>query len=286
MAKTMDVVLTATLSSLSLAGMAVSAWSLSPLFTPMQLSEMRIPPSAVLYLIAFALVVEGVRFILAYHGKSLWRTSPLQCITVALPIWLLCTMFCVLIPFLALLLIPVPALPQSAVANLSLSWLCLQLAIGLMPGVLQPMAPRAEVAALAAVSKSRARQPKALPKTRNAAARKARPKQVAGKAAVASADDLFQMLAKFAHLPEGSKLSKRGHVAADGELVLSQEELASLIHRSKSTVRRWLQELEQRNRITKLASGKQPTRLRIQQHSPIQPLFEATPTVEERAAIA
>lgn len=278
MAKAVDVALVVILLALSQVGMAAAAWSLGTLFTSTPLSELRTPPAPVVYLIVLAVIIEAIRFFIAYHGKPLWRTSRFEGFTIALPIWLLCTMYFVLIPFLALLLVPVPALPHTFVSNVSLSWLCIQLAAAIVPSVLQPAPVQSEMVALAAMEAG-PEDAETLTTIRPTASRKARPKQAPAPAAASSADELFQVLAKFARMPEGSKLGKRGRVGADGEIVLSQKELADLIHRSNSTVRRWLLELEHGKRITKLASGKQPTRLliqhQIQPSNSIHPLLAA-----------
>ena len=83
----------------------------------------------------------------------------------------------------------------------------------------------------------------------------------------ASADDFLRFLARLSELPAGSTLPRRGRIGSNQEIFISQAGLAALVGRSKPTVRRWLQELERGERLTKRAGGKD-TCILLLQHVP------------------
>jgi hypothetical protein len=197
-------------------------------------------PGPGLCLVMMAIAVESLRLALSINGERVWRGSRFQGVTFALPLWLACTVYAIVVPLLAVIVaVPPSAGVTRALAALIVAWVIVQLVAGLLPGIRWPAASKEEA-------------PRALHPASNAQPPPARAPAVCA----STPDDLFTVIAGLAELPEGSSLPGRGRITADGEIVMSQSGLSGLIGRPKPTVRRWLHELERSGRITCSANGK------------------------------
>jgi hypothetical protein len=186
-----------------------------------------------------AIAVESLRLALSLNGERVWRGSHFQGVTFALPLWLACTAYAIVVPLLALIVaVPPSAGVTRALAALIAAWIIVQLVAGLLPGIRWPAASKEEA-----------------PHALHSASDGQPPRARAPAVSASTPDDLFAVIAGLAELPEGSRLPGRGRIA-DGEIVMSQSSLSGLIGRPKPTVRRWLQELERSGRITCSAHGK------------------------------
>jgi hypothetical protein len=250
MTKTVGVVLTIAFLAASLAGNLACGWILADVAAPERAGSFAAFSSTRMYLLALAVLAEGLRLILSLHGERIWRHSAFQGMAFAVPLWLVCTAYCTLVPLLTLAAVYVTS--SAVLTGLGFGWLFVQIAAGLLPGIAWPATRHAnEDVAMDAT-------PAPVP----ASAKHAFPDGLVPQP-VSSAGDLFQALKHLADMPEGSKLAEHGRVDADREIVMSQGALAALIGRSKPTVRRWLQDLESQKLILRSAAGK-ATRIRLQ----------------------
>lgn len=249
MTKIVGVVLTIVFLAASLLGTLASAWILADVAAPERAGSFAVLSSTRLYLLALAVLAEGLRLILSLRGERIWHRSAFQGMAFAVPLWLVCTAYCTLVPLLTLAAVHV--ISSAVLTVLGLGWLFVQIAAGLLPGITWPATRHATDdaatdATLAPVpaSASHAFSAGLVPQP------------------VASAGDLLQTLQHLADMPEGSKLAEHGRIGANREIVMSQGALAALIGRSKPTVRRWLQDLESQQLILRSAAGK-ATRIRL-----------------------
>lgn len=253
MTKTVGIVLTIAFLAASLFGTLASGWILADVAAPARDGIAAAFSSTRMYLLALAVIAEGLRLILSLQGERIWRRSAFQGMAFAVPLWLVCTAYCTLVPLLTLAAVYVTS--SAVLAVLGLGWLFVQIAAGLLPGIAWPPAAHhaaddiAMGGALAAVSAP-------------ASGKHVFPAGLVQQP-VASSGDLFQALTHLADMPEGSKLAKHGHIDANREIVMSQGALAALVGRSKPTVRRWLRDLESQQLILRSAAGK-ATRIRVQ----------------------
>jgi hypothetical protein len=248
--KTVGIALTMAFLAASLAGTLASAWILADVAAPERTGSIAALSSTRIYLLGLAVLAEGLRLILSLQGERIWRGSSFQGAAFALPLWLVCTAYCTLVPLLTLAAVHVVG--SAVLTILGLGWLFVQIVAGLLPGITWPAMPRpandvAMDAGLVAIPASS--------KHMFPAGLVPQP--------VSSAGDLFQTLTHLASMPEGSKLARHGRIEANREIVMSQGALAALVGRSKPTVRRWLQDLESQQLILRSAAGK-ATRIRVQ----------------------
>lgn len=253
MTKAVGTVLTVVFAMVSLLGTAASGWLLGEALSPARGGTLVGPLSLGMVLALLALVIEGVRFAISLHGERIWRGSRFQGLAFAGPLWLACTGYCILMPLLALALVPLLPAASHMLTVIAPAWAAVQIAAGLLPGI-QWSAAEPLVA-----GRDRA-HPAPSPEIRAA------PAHLAAES-TASADDFLRFLVRLSELPAGSTLPRRGRIGANQEILISQAGLAALVSRSKPTVRRWLQELERGERIAKRAQGKD-TCIVLQQHVP------------------
>jgi hypothetical protein len=234
----------------SLVGTAGTGWLLGHVVIPTRTDSLAEFGSPTAYLIALAMLAEALRLTLSLQGERIWERSRFQAATFAAPLWLACMAYCTLVPLLTLAIVYVTT--ASVLTIIAVAWTFIQLAAGLLPGIgwrsvlqdgLQPAA-QAEASPMEAEAAAPELPAHLVPKF------------------VASAEDFLQLLSRLARLPEGSRLPQKGRIGANCEIVMSQGALANLVGRSKPTVRRWLQELEQSRHITKNATGKE-THIRL-----------------------
>lgn len=236
----------------SLAGTVGSGWFLGDVIAPTRADPLVAFPSPVVYMTGLAVLAEILRLILALQGERIWRGSPFQGAVFAGPLWLTSTAYCTLVPLMTIAVVYVGS--SALLTIIAVTWLFIQIAAGLLPGISWPAVRQADSDQIAAhpaqplpPTEDRVRPPNRQPKL------------------VASAEDLLQLLSHLAELPEGSRPTAHSRIGPDREIIISQSSLAALTGRSKPTVRRWLQDLEQRQRIVKSSNGKE-TRLRLQHH--------------------
>lgn len=251
MTKILCVALTVVFVAASLSVTAVSGWLLGEALAPVRFDTFATLFSAGAVMIMLAVIAEGLRLTLALQGERIWRKSQFQGAAFAGPLWLACTAYCTLMPLLALAVVPLLPIGSPILTIGAPVWVFVQIAAGLLPGIAWPVAipsgPADAAPSHAALPRSSPEMPEV-------------PAHLVPKVA-ASADDFFQFLARLSELPAGSTLPRRGRIGANREIVMSQAALAALVGRSKPTVRRWLQELERGERITKSATG-----ILLQQH--------------------
>ena len=225
----------------SLAGTAGGGWILGEALSPERGGPLVGPFSLGALLAMLAIVIEGMRLVLALHGERIWQRSQFQSVAFAGPLWVACTAYCTLMPLLALAFVPLLPAAAHTLTVIAPAWAAVQIAAGLLPGIDWTGAKPAIAADT--------RHPAPSPATFAVAAR-----LVAQ--STASADDFLRFLSHLSELPAGSTLPQRGRIGTNREILISQAGLATLVGRSKPTVRRWLQELERGERITKHAKGK------------------------------
>jgi hypothetical protein len=252
MTKTAGIAFTIALLVASLMGTLASGWILADVAAPARGGVAAAFSSTRMYLLALAVVAEGLRLTLSLQGERIWRSSQFQVAAFAIPLWLVCTAYCTLVPLLTLAAVHVTS--SAVLTVLGVGWLFVQIAAGLLPGIAWPPARHtadgvAIDGAFAAVSAT-------------ASGKHVFPAGLVQQP-VSSSGDLFQALTHLADMPEGSKLDKHGRIDANREIVMSQGALAALVGRSKPTVRRWLQDLESQHLILRSAAGK-ATRICIQ----------------------
>lgn len=252
MTKIVGIVLTIAFLAASLVGTLASGWILADVAAPGRTGSIAAFSSTRTCLLALALLAEGLRLILSLQGERIWRLSAFQGMAFAVPLWLVCTGYCTLVPILTLAAVHITS--TAVLTVLGLGWLFVQTAAGLLPGITWPATPRPADG----VSMDAALAPVSSP----APGKHAFPAGLVPQP-VSSAGDLFQTLTHLADMPEGSKLAEHGRIDANREIVMSQGALAALVGRSKPTVRRWLQDLESRQLILRSAAGK-ATRIRVQ----------------------
>jgi hypothetical protein len=102
MAKTIGVVLTIAFLTASLIGTLASAWILADVAAPEHNGSITTISSTRIYLLALAVLAEGLRLVLSLHGERIWRRSSFQGAAFAFPLWLVCTAYCTLVPTLTL----------------------------------------------------------------------------------------------------------------------------------------------------------------------------------------
>ena len=252
MTTAVGVVLTVVFAMVSLLGTAASGWFLGEALSPARGGTLVGPLSLGMLLALLAVVIEGMRLAISVHAERIWQGSRFQGIAFAGPLWLACTGYCTLMPLLALAFVPLLPAGSHMLTVLAPAWVAVQIAAGLLPGIRWSGAePRlAGDRALPAPEPEMRAPPAPL---------------VTG--SPASADDFLRFLVRLSELPAGSTLPRRGRIGINQEILISQTGLAALVGRSKPTVRRWLQELERGERITKRATGKD-TCILLQQHVP------------------
>ncbi|MBX9589100.1 MAG: hypothetical protein K2X43_07340 [Hyphomonadaceae bacterium] len=232
------VVATVVFAVASLLGTAASGWILGEALAPVRAGALVGSLSLGLLLAALAVVIEGVRLALVLQGERIWRRSPFQGLAFAGPLWLACTGYCILMPLLALALVPLLPAGSHMLTVIAPAWAAVQIAAGLLPGIAWS-----------------GPQPATATETAHAALPPEPPAQLAARS-TASADDFLRFLSRLSELPAGSKLPRRGRIGTNREILISQAGLAALVGRSKPTVRRWLEELERGERLTKRLAGK------------------------------
>lgn len=252
MTKAVGTVLTVAFAMVSLLGTAASGWVLGEALSPERGGPLVGPLSVGVVLALLAVVVEGMRLALSLLGEHIWRGSQFQGIAFAGPLWLACTAYCTLMPLLALAFIPLLPAGSHMLTVAAPAWAAVQIAAGLLPGITWS-GPEASVT------------PEKVHPALSPHVRRAPAPLVAQSAA--SADDFLRFLARLSELPAGSTLPRRGRIGSNQEIFISQAGLAALVGRSKPTVRRWLQELERGERLTKRAGGKD-TCIQLLQHMP------------------
>jgi len=252
MTKTVSHVVTAVFAMVSLLGTAASGWVLGEAISPERGGPLLGSLTAGMVLALLAVVIEGMRFALSLHGERIWRGSQFQGIAFAGPLWLACTGYCTLMPLLALAFIPLLPASSHMLTVAAPAWAAVQIAAGLLPGITWS-APEASVA------------PEKVHPAPSLQVHRVPAPFVAQSAA--SADDFLRFLSRLSELPAGSTLPRRGRIGSNHEIFISQAGLAALVGRSKPTVRRWLQELERGERLTKRAGGKD-TCILLLQHVP------------------
>lgn len=252
MTRAIGTVLAVVFALVSLAGTAGSGWLLGEALSPGRGGPLVGPLSLGVLLAMLAIGIEGVRLVLALHGERIWRHSRFQSVAFAGPLWISCTAYCMLMPLLALAFVPLLPAGSQMPTVVAPAWVAVQIAAGLLPGIDWPNAEPSIAAD--------ARHPAPSPATFAVPAR-----LVAQ--STASADDFLRFLLRLSELPAGSTLPQRGRIGTNREILISQAGLATLVGRSKPTVRRWLQELERGERITKHAKGKD-TCILLHRHVP------------------
>jgi hypothetical protein len=253
MTKTIGVALTIAFLAASLIGTLSSGWILADVAAPERTGSMAAAFSSTrMYLLALAVLAEGLRLLLSLHGERIWRRSSFQGAAFAFPLWLVCTAYCTLVPLLTLAAVHV--IGSAVLTVLGLGWLFVQIAAGLLPGITWPSTHHS--AGDTAIDTARTDVPSP------ASGKHVFPAGLVPQP-VASAGDLLQTLTHLADMPEGSKLAEHGRIDANREIVMSQGALAALVGRSKPTVRRWLRDLESQQLILRSAAGK-ATRIRLQ----------------------
>jgi len=252
MTKAVGIVSTVVFAMMSLLGTAASGWVLGEALSPARAGPLVGPLSLGMLLALLAVVIEGMRLALSLHGERIWRRSQFQGIVFAGPLWLACTGYCTLMPLLALAFIPLLPAGSHMLTVVAPAWAAVQIAAGLLPGI-KWSGPEASVAPEKA-------HPAPSPQVHRV------PAPLVAQPA-ASADDFLRFLSRLSELPAGSTLPRRGRIGSNQEIFISQAGLAALVGRSKPTVRRWLQELERGERLTKRAGGKD-TCILLQQHMP------------------
>jgi len=252
MTKAVGIVSTVVFAMMSLLGTAASGWVLGEALSPARAGPLVGPLSLGMLLALLAVVIEGMRLALSLHGERIWRRSQFQGIAFAGPLWLACTGYCTLMPLLALAFIPLLPAGSHMLTVVAPAWAAVQIAAGLLPGI-KWSGPEASVAPEKA-------HPAPSPQVHRV------PAPLVAQPA-ASADDFLRFLSRLSELPAGSTLPRRGRIGSNQEIFISQAGLAALVGRSKPTVRRWLQELERGERLTKRAGGKD-TCILLQQHMP------------------
>jgi hypothetical protein len=248
----LGVTLAAVFALASLLGTAAAGWSLGEALSPARAGMLVGPLSLGMLLALLAVVIEGMRLAISVLAERIWRGSRFQGIAFAAPLWLACTGYCILMPLLAVAFLPLLPADSHILTVLVPAWAAVQIAAGLLPGIRWSGAKP-----LAAGDRA---QPAPESELRAAPA-----PLVAG--SPASADDFLRFLVRLSELPAGSTLPRRGRIGINGEILISQAGLAALAGRSKPTIRRWLQELERGERITKCARGKD-NGIRLYQHAP------------------
>lgn len=251
MIKAIGVVLTIAFLAASLAGTVGSGWILGDIAAPARTELVAAFPSTRTYLMGLAVLAESLRLTLSLQAERIWRMSRFQGAAFAVPLWLVCTAYCTLVPVLTLAAVHVTT--SAMLTILGLGWFFVQIATGLLPGIAWPGAARQAIANAVAIDAAVSPPSPGI---------HAFPANLVPQP-VASAGDFFQMLTHLADMPEGSKLAQNGRIDANREIVMSQGALAALAGRSKPTVRRWLQDLERQQLILKSAAGK-ATRIRLQ----------------------
>ena len=136
MTKTVGVVLTIALLAVSLAGNLASAWILADVAAPEHSGSITAISSTRIYLLALAVLAEGLRLVLSLHGERIWRRSSFQGTAFAFPLWLVCTAYCTLVPLLTLAAVHV--ISSAVLTVFGLGWLFVQTAAGLLPGITWP----------------------------------------------------------------------------------------------------------------------------------------------------
>lgn len=252
MTKAVGIVSTVVFAMMSLLGTAASGWVLGEALSPACAGPLVGPLLLGMLLALLAVVIEGMRLALSLHGERIWRRSQFQGIAFAGPLWLACTGYCTLMPLLALAFIPLLPAGSHMLTVVAPAWAAVQIAAGLLPGI-KWSGPEASVAPEKA-------HPAPSPQVHRV------PAPLVAQPA-ASADDFLRFLSRLSELPAGSTLPRRGRIGSNQEIFISQAGLAALVGRSKPTVRRWLQELERGERLTKRAGGKD-TCILLQQHMP------------------
>ncbi|MFM9846466.1 MAG: hypothetical protein ACKVP3_04820 [Hyphomicrobiaceae bacterium] len=253
MIRAIGVVLTIAFLAASFVGTVGSGWIVGDVAAPARPELVAAFPSPRAYLMGLAVLAESLRLTLSLQAERFWRSSRFQGAAFAVPLWLVCTAYCTLVPLMTLATVHVTT--SSMLTILGLGWLFIQIAAGLLPGIAWPAATRQGIASDVATDAADSEVP-ALPGMH------AFPAGLVPRP-VASAGDFLQMLTHLADMPEGSKLAAHGRIDANGEIVMSQGALAALVGRSKPTVRRWLQDLENQQLILRSAAGK-ATRIRVQ----------------------
>ena len=228
MIKALGILAAAAFIGASVAGTVASGWFLGEALSPLRGGPIVGPLSLGMVLALLAGLVEGFRLILAWTGERIWRHSRFQALALAAPLWLACTVYCTLIPLLALAFLPVFPTGADALTILAPGWTVVQLAAGLVPGIAwvpdggrSTAEPAIKDEAVSAIEPTR---------------------QPAVAQAPASAEDLFQFLVGLSRRPAGSVLAQRGRIGDNNEIIVSQAGLAALAGRPKPTVRRWLQD--------------------------------------------
>lgn len=253
MAKTVGVVLTIAFLAASLAGTIGSGWILGDIAGPARTELVAAFPSTRTYLMGLAILAESLRLTLSLQAERIWHSSRFQGAAFAVPLWLVCTAYCTLVPLLTLATVHVTT--STMLTILGLGWLFIQIATGLLPGIAWPGAERQASGGTLATDAADSTMPESFDLHAFPAGVVPQP--------VASAGEFLQVLSQLADMPEGSKLAQHGRIDANREIVMSQGALAALVGRSKPIIRRWLQDLERQQLILKSAAGK-ATRIRLQ----------------------
>ena len=252
MTRAIGALLSVAFATASLLGTAASGWVLGEALSPAHAGPLVGPFSLGMALLLLAVAIEGMRLALSLLGERIWRRSQFQGVAFAGPLWLACTGYCLLMPLMALAFVPLLPLDGHILTVIAPAWAAVQIAAGLLPGIAWS-GPEASVA------REKAR-PAPLPEMRGT------PASLVAQSA-ASADDFLGFLSRLSELPAGSTLPRRGRIGSNQEIIISQAGLAALVGRSKPTVRRWLQELERGQRLTKRAGGKD-TCILLRRHTP------------------
>ena len=252
MTRAIGALLSVAFATASLLGTAASGWVLGEALSPAHAGPLVGPFSLGMVLLLLAVAIEGMRLALSLLGERIWRRSQFQGVAFAGPLWLACTGYCTLMPIMALAFVPLLPLDSHMLTVIAPAWAAVQIAAGLLPGI-KWAGPEASIAPETA-------HPAPLSEVRGS------PTPVVAQSA-ASADDFLGFLARLSELPAGSSLPRRGRIGSNQEIIISQAGLAALVGRSKPTVRRWLQELERGQRLTKRAGGKD-TCIVLRRHTP------------------
>jgi hypothetical protein len=253
MIKALGVVLTIAFLAGSLAGTIGSGWILGHIAAPARAEFVAAFPSTRAYLIGLAILAESLRLTLSLQAERIWHSSRFQGAAFVVPLWLVCTAYCMLVPLLTLATVHVTT--SAMLTIFGLGWLFIQVATGLLPGIAWPGAERQAIGSTLATGAADSTVPETPDMHVFPADLVPQP--------VASAGDFLQVLTQLANMPEGSKLTQHGRIDANREIVMSQGALAALVGRPKPIIRRWLQDLERQQLILKSAAGK-ATRIRLQ----------------------
>lgn len=256
MTRAIGALLSVAFATVSLLGTAASGWVLGEALSPAHAGPLVGPFSLGMVLLLLAVAIEGMRLALALLGERIWRRSQLQGIAFVGPLWLACTGYCTLMPLMALAFVPLLPLESHMLTVIAPAWAAVQIAAGLLPGI-KWSGPEASIVPENAPEKA---HPAPLLAVHGS------PTPLVAQSA-ASADDFLGFLSRLSELPPGSTLPRRGRIGSNQEIIISQAGLAALVGRSKPTVRRWLQELERGQRLTKRAGGKD-TCILLQRHTP------------------